>query len=124
MRRAISLLVLLVALVSGCSIYHVDSQDTTLDFFPPKSSVDKVVYLDKVDRAHEVIAIVTVTTERTRPLEEIIDQMRAEAAILGGDAVTDIRTGEGAEAGDGQGAGLFTRTSVRLRYMAKVVAFK
>ena len=103
----------------GCSIYSVDSQDTTLDFYPPKASPDKVAYLEKVEQPHEVIGIVTVDAERNRPLEEVVAKMKDEAAILGGDAITDVRQDPGADTGSK--IGKFLRdTSIRVRYTGKL----
>jgi len=57
MKKIISLL-LLVFLTSACSIYHITSQDTTVDYFPSKNSHKEVVYLEVVNRPHEIIGIV------------------------------------------------------------------
>ena len=106
----------------GCSFYNIDSQDTTLDFYPPKASPDKVVYLEKVDQPHEVIGIVTVDAERNRPFDEVVAKMKYEAAILGGDAITDVRRdiGEGTKKTEK----FLSNAYIRLRYTAKVVVFK
>ena len=76
----------------GCSVYQIDSKDTTQDFYPPKKSIDEVMYMETVDQPYEEIGIVTVTTERRQTLEDVLPKLRQEAAILGGDAITDIRT--------------------------------
>jgi len=107
----------------GCSIYSVDSQDTTLDFYPPKASPDKVAYLGKVDQPHEVIGIVTVDAERNSPFEEVVAKMKDEAAILGGDAITDVHQDLGEGAGNKTGT-VLGKAYIRIRYTAKVVAFK
>jgi uncharacterized lipoprotein YajG len=107
----------------GCSFYNIDSQDTTLDFYPPKASPDKVVYLEKVDQPHEVIGIVTVDTERNRPFEEVVAKMKYEAAILGGDAITDVRRDVGEGAGK-KPEKFLSNAYIRIRYIAKVAVFK
>jgi hypothetical protein len=115
--------IFLLLIFAGCSFYNIDSQDTTLDFYPPKASADQVAYLDKVDQPHEVIGIVTVDTERNRPLDEVVAKMRHEAAILGGDAIMDVRQ----DPGDGAGPKVkkyFGNVNIRVRYTAKVVLFK
>jgi hypothetical protein len=109
--------------LSGCSFYSIDSQDTTLDFYPPKPSADKVAYLEKVDQPHEVIGIVTVDTERSRPFEEIVAKMKYEAAVLGGDAITDVRRDTG-DSSSSKMKEFLSRSSIRIRYTAKVVLFK
>jgi uncharacterized lipoprotein YajG len=107
----------------GCSFYSIDSQDTTLDFYPPKASPDKVIYLKKVEQPHEVIGIVTVDTERNRSFDEVVAKMINEAAILGGDAITDVRRDLREGAGK-TSEKLLSNAYIRIRYTAKVVVFK
>ncbi len=92
MRRMIFLVLPLMFIFSACSIYHVNSEDTANDIYPSKPSADQVVYMEKIDRPHEIIGYITVNTERIQPMNEIIEQMKREAAILGADAITDIHT--------------------------------
>ena len=83
----------LVLLTSACSLYTVDSQDISTDYYPPKNSSSDVVYLDTVTQPHEIIGYVTVDAERQqRSIDDVIDKMKYEAAVLGGDAITDIKT--------------------------------
>ena len=123
MDRKFILLLAACFILTGCSFYSIGSQDTTLDFFPPKGSPDKVVYLEKVDRPHEVIGIATVDTERNRPFGEVVAKMKYEAAILGGDAVTDVRRDFGEDAGK-RPEEFLSNAYIRIRYTAKVVVFK
>ena len=44
-----------LAAISGCSIYHLDSDDTATDLYPPKKSPQDVVYLQEVSQPHEII---------------------------------------------------------------------
>jgi len=90
MLRAIVLIIVTSVLFTGCSLYRVDSQDVSSDFYPPKNSADQVVYLDTLDKPYEVIGLVRITTDRTSPMGDVVAKMRYEAAILGADAVTDI----------------------------------
>ena len=107
----ITLFLMVAALMNaGCSVYHVDSEDTTLDFYPPKNSVEKVLYLEKVERPCEVIGMVNVTVDKGRPFDEVVTKMRSEAAVLGGDAVTAVRPEP-----DGP---------LRIKYTGRIVAFK
>ncbi|MBF0485278.1 MAG: hypothetical protein HQL16_02060 [Candidatus Omnitrophica bacterium] len=108
--------------LAGCSVYRVDSQDTTLDFYPPKESSQTVPYLEKTSKPYEVIGIVTVTADRTRPLDEVITQMRSEAAMLGGDAVTDLSSQPSAP--QKKKDDLLANAYLRLMYSAKVIVFK
>ncbi len=77
-------------LTSACSLYRVQSEDISPYFHAPKASADEVVYIEHVDRPHEIIGFVTVNAERNRPLSEVIEMMKAEAAEMGADAITDI----------------------------------
>ena len=92
MKKNIFYLLPLMFVFSACSIYHVNSEDTATDFYPSKISADQVVYMEKIDRPHEIIGYITVNTERIQPMNEVIEQMKREAAILGADAITDIHT--------------------------------
>ncbi len=85
-------LILTVLLTSSCSIYHINSMDSTDDYYPSKSA-DEVVFLEIIDQTHEIIGVVTVNAERKqRSIDDILNKMKREAAILGGDAITDIQT--------------------------------
>jgi len=79
-------------LLSACSIYHIDSQDITTDYYPSKQLASDVVYLEKIDKPHTVIGYVTVNTERRWTINEVLDKMKREAAILGGDAISNIKS--------------------------------
>ena len=125
MRKAFYLLFAPIFFLTGCSLYHVDSQETALDSYAPKVSAEQVVYQENIERTHEVIGVVSVTADRARPLEDIIDIMKGEAAMLGGDAITEVHSGPAAPvAGHGKSSGLFANAAIRLQYSAKVIAFK
>ena len=85
-------LILCVLLLSACTIYHVDSKDISAEFYPSKKSADEVVYMEKITVPYEVIGYVTVNTERRRTINDVLAKMKREAAILGGDIITDIKT--------------------------------
>jgi len=84
-------LVTIVLLTSSCSIYHVTSNQTAEEFYPTKD-VEKVVFIEIVEQPHKTIGNVIVNAERRQRLSEVIHRMKREAAILGGDAITDIKT--------------------------------
>ena len=86
------ILIFVIIAAQGCSIYRVDSVDTTDEYYPAKSSPDEVIYLQSINRAHNVIAVVTVNAERRQRVSDVIEKMKREAAFLGGDAITNIRT--------------------------------
>ncbi len=85
-------ILLMTGFLSGCTIYQIESKDSTQDFYAPKKSVDEVVYLESIDKPYEEIGTVMVTTERRNSLEDVLPKLLYEAAILGGDAITDIQT--------------------------------
>ena len=99
-----------VTVLPGCSLYRIDSQDTTLDYYPPKASQQDVVYMERIDKPYEVVGVVAVSVEKVRPLSDVLEQMRVQAALLGGDAITALNS---------EPEGL-----IRTRYTAKVAAFK
>ena len=94
MAKNIYLLGILIFLTSACSIYNVDSQNISANYYPAKKSANEVSYLEKVDQPNEIIGYVTINTERIQgeKMEDIIGKMKREAAILGADAITDIKT--------------------------------
>ncbi len=92
MAKKIAALITLVLLTSSCSIYHINSVDSGDTYYPAKSA-DEVVYLEEIDETHEIIGTVTVNAERKqRDIDDILVKMQREAAILGGDAITDIQS--------------------------------
>jgi hypothetical protein len=109
MLRAVVLIIVSFMLFTGCSLYRVDSKDLSSDFYPPKDSVDQVVYLEKLDKPYDVIGLVKITTDRISPREEVVAKMRYEAAIIGADAVTDI---------------VSVHAPLRVEYTAKAIVFK
>lgn len=127
MKRTILSLFLLAALTGGCTVYQIDSKDTSDDFYPPKQSIEDVVYLEIVDQPNIEIGVVTVTTERRQTLEDVLPKLKQEAAILGGDVITDIQT---------DASGVWQRiksdtirkflanSSIRTNYSAKVLVLK
>ena len=84
-------LILMVLMVSSCSLYHVSSLSTTDDYYPPKEA-EEVPYMENIEQEYAVIGIVTVNAERRQQISDIIKKMRREAAILGGDGFTDLKT--------------------------------
>jgi len=119
------LLILLLALGNlSCSIYRINSQEVTDNVYAPKNSAADVVYLEKINRAYEVIGFVTVNTERRQNQEDVIAKMKKEAAVLGGDAITNLQV----EATDTwkkmPAQELLKNGYIRANFTATVVAFK
>ena len=94
MKNSVNILALLLlgTFLTGCSIYSIDSRDTTQDFYTPKKSIDEIQYLEKVEQPSIQIGVVIVTTERRQSLEDVLPKLKQEAAILGGDIITDIQS--------------------------------
>lgn len=90
MSKRILFLILTVSLTSACSLYHIDSEEVTTNFYPSKESAAEVEYVETVTGPHEVIGFITVNAERSQVMSEIIAKMKREAAIIGGDAITNI----------------------------------
>ena len=119
-----SILIISLIFISGCSIYHIDSNDVSSEYYDQKDSPEDVVYIEDIEKPHEIIGYVTVNAERSQKIEKIIDKMKQEAAILGGDAITDIET---------DATGLWKRLPaqklignayIRANYRASVAVFK
>ena len=109
---------------SGCSIYQVDSHETSPNYFPPKYSSQDIQYLDTVPQAYEEIGNVTVTTERRQSMDEVLDKMKREAATLGGDALTDLQSDAGGLWKKIKPQKLLGNAYIRTNYTAKVIVFK
>ena len=113
--------------ICACSLYTIDSETMTSEFYPSKNSRNEVVYLENVNRPYEMIGRVEVNAERTKTkeIQDIIDKLKYEAAILGGDAITNITT----NAGNGKWAKnkpkkLFGNANIRTNFVADVIVFK
>lgn len=115
---------LLILTTWGCSIYHVNSEDIATDFYPPKSSPYDVAFSEEINRPHEVIAYITVNTERRQHIDDIIHKMKREAAIIGADAITNIRTDATGRWKRLPAQGLISNAYVRANFTAEAVVFK
>ena len=126
MPNNILLVITLLFLTSGCSIYHVDSDQTSTNYFPAKKSANDVLYLEKVDEPNEIIGYVTVNTERihSETMEDIISKMKREAAILGADAITEIKTDATGEWKKLPAQKLVGNAYVRANFTATAIIFK
>lgn len=108
----------------GCSVYQIDSKPEGTTYYPPKKSPLEIIYLESLDRPHEVIGTVVVTTERRQALENILPKMQYEASVLGGDAITDIETDATGVWKKIKAQALLGNAYIRANYSAKVVVFK
>lgn len=126
MRKMTSLviLVILTAVSAGCSMYHVTSEETTLNYYPPKDSTKGISYVEKVDKPHEVIGYVTVNSERRQKISEIIERMKRETAILGGDLMTNLQSDATGEWKRLPAQEILGNAYVRANFRATVVVLK
>lgn len=124
MKKQIFTLMLLAVAFSGCTVYSIDSKDTTQNFYPPKTSIDDVKYLEKVDQPYEEIGEVTVTTERRQSLEDVLPKLKQEAAVLGGDVITDIKTDATGSWKSIKLQKLLGNAYIRCNFTAKVLVLK
>ncbi len=113
----------LIALLSGCSLYQITSEETTSDDHPAKSFSNEVLYLKEVPQPHlyKVIGYVKVNTERNQKEEEIIEKLKHEAALMGGDAITNISTIDGERAAKNKFTQFLENARLRQSYRADVV---
>jgi hypothetical protein len=122
MKKLLSI-ILLSVVTTGCSLYQIDSQNDTTKYYPPKKSTAEVAYVEKSDRPYETIGTVIVTTERRQTLESVLPKMQYEAAIMGGDAFTDIRTDATGSWKKIQPKALLGNAYIRANYSAKVIVY-
>ena len=117
-------ILLMTGFLCGCTVYQIDSKDTTLDFYAPKKSIDDVGYMEKIDKPYEEIGVVSVVTERRQSLEDVLPKLKYEAAILGGDAITDVKTDAGGAWKNIKLQKFLANANIRTKYTAKVVDLK
>ena len=112
--------IFLFFLFSGCSLYQITSEETTFDYYPPKASKDDVGYFEEVTQPHKVIGYVTINTERRQKKNDILNQLKEQAAKIGGDAITNItaQTSQGRKP-----IKLLANANIRSNYMADVIIF-
>lgn len=118
------LLILCTLTASSCSMYRISSEDTSTGFYPSKVSINEVIYVENIDRPHEEVGQITINAERRQRLNDIIEKMKREAAILGADAITNIEsdaTGVWKKLPAQQFVG---NAYVRANFTAKAVVFK
>jgi hypothetical protein len=125
MKKEIWFFLCAATLVTGCSLYRISSEEAGDNLYQSRNSANDVVYVEDLgDKAYEVIGTVIVNAERRQSMDEVIQKIKREAAVMGGDAVTDIHT-------DASGAwkklpaqALIGNAYVRANFSAKVVVFK
>jgi hypothetical protein len=127
MAHLLFVILILAVSASGCTFYQIDSKDTTEDYYPPKTNLDDVAYVessDKLDKPYNEIGLVTVTTERRQTLEDVLPKLKQEAGNLGADAITDIHSDGGDFWNSLKPQELLRNAYIRTRYTAKAVVWK
>ncbi|MFH1360801.1 MAG: hypothetical protein ABIJ41_07215 [Candidatus Omnitrophota bacterium] len=119
------LLLCLIVLLSSCTLYTIKSEETSSEFYAPKESADQVQYIENVRQSNIVIGQAIVNAERRQSMDEILGKLKYEAAMIGGDAITNIQT----NGGDGRWARIkpkefFGNSNVRANFLADVIVFK
>lgn len=116
--------IFLMTAAGGCSIYHIHSEDVSADYYPSKANADEVVYLEEVTRPNKVIGQVTVNAERRQSIDEVILKIKREAAVLGGDAITNLQTDATGNWKKLPAQQLIGNGYIRANFSATVVAFQ
>jgi len=124
MIRTLFLITTCIVIISGCSIFHVSSRDRTDDYYPSKRTANEIVYIENIDRSHDIIADIVVNTERRQRLNEVLVKMKREAAILGGDAITNIKTDATGQWKDLPVQEFIGNAYVRANFSCSVAVFK
>lgn len=90
MKKYIYFLFILTIPASGCTFYKVDANEIVVAPSQKFQTAHEVQYLENVTVPYDVIGHVTVNTERRNSKEEVIEKMKRQVAVLGGDAVTNV----------------------------------
>jgi len=109
---------------SGCTVYQIESKDTSQDYFAPKTSIDQVAYVVQVDKPYTEIGNVTVTTERVQTMEDVLPKLKQEAGMLGADAITDLQNSATNFWQKLPGQKLIGNAYIRTTYSAKAIVWK
>ncbi len=111
-----------VLLTSSCSLYRVNFEEVTDNYYTPKTP-EEVQVVEQLTQPHEIIGYITVNTERNQEMEDILYRMKTEAAKLGGDAITNIQTNASGSWKKIPAQKFIGNAYVRANYSATVVAF-
>ncbi len=123
MNKSLLCILGLSLILCSCTLYRINSEEVTENFYPAKKSPDEVVYLEEIDRPFEVVGYITVNAERVQGFDEIVEKMKKEAATLGADAVTNIQSGA-SDAWKKLPRRMFENGYVRANFTATAVVFQ
>jgi hypothetical protein len=124
MKRTLFIFLFLAIFSSGCTLYQINSNDTSKDYYVPKTSIDDVAFIEKVDRPYAEIGTVSVTTERNQTLEEVLPKLKQEAGMLGADAITDLHNGATKFWKSLPDQKIIGKANIRSIYTAKAIVWK
>jgi len=124
MKHTLFTLFLLTIFSSGCTVYQIESNDTSQDFYIPKTSIDQVTYIEQVDKPYTEIGTVTVITERRQKIEEVLPKLKQEAGVLGADAITDLQNSASDFWKSLPPQKLLSNAYIRTTYTAKAIVWK
>lgn len=124
MNKKIIVTVLGLLTLSACSLYRIDSEEVSTSFYASKTSDTDVTYVETVTEPHEVIGFVTVNAERNQKMPEVLRRIRHEAAVIGGDAFTNITTNASGTWKKLSAKNLFKNANIRSNFSATVIVYK
>lgn len=91
MKKFILLLsTILLPTLTGCTYYRVNADEIAFNTVHPNENQHDIQYLETVNVPYEVLGTVVVSTERRNSMEEVVEKMKRQISVLGGDAVTNI----------------------------------
>ncbi len=124
MKHTLLAFILISIFSSGCTLYQIDSKDTSDTYYSPKTNIDQVEYVENVTKAYTEIGTVTVTTERNQALQDILPKLKQEAGMLGADAIIDVQSNATDFWKKLQPQKLIGNAYIRTTYSAKAVVWK
>ncbi|MDE2027373.1 MAG: hypothetical protein KGK03_10900 [Candidatus Omnitrophica bacterium] len=124
MKRTLLSLVFLGLFASGCTVYQINSKDMSQDYYPPKTSIDQVTYIQNTNKPYTQIGVVSVTTERIQPFSDVVPKLKQEAGMLGADAITDVQNDATAFWKRLKPQRLIGNAYIRTTYTAKAIVWK
>ncbi len=124
MKRILFTFLFLAVFSSGCSVYRIDSKDTSQEYYVSKRSIDDVAYIEKTDKPYSEIGTVTVATERRQSWQDVLPKLKQEAGMLGADAITDVQNDAGDLWKSLKPQKLLGNAYIRTTYTAKAIVWK
>lgn len=105
-------------------MYQINSKDLSQEYYPPKTNINDVAYIQNVNKPYTEIAVVSVTTEREQPFADVLPKLKQEAGNLGADAITDVHNGATSFWEKLKPQRLIGNAYIRTTYTAKAIVWK